>query len=179
MEIKPTKLVRGKVLCQLIVDNKPNEEIVFENEGMTEDLPKVLFVSTTDEWYSDLAYFLAYGECPSHLSHNEKCTLKLKAVNFVLWDNGLYKKGIDGNFLHCVDKEQQVRFLKAFHELACGGYFSAPGMTHKILHAKYYWPTLFKDPYSWVRICEQYQQFVGKPKLAALPLKLVVLDELF
>lgn len=122
MEIKPTKLVHGKGLYQLIVDNKSNEEIALENEGMTADLPKVLFVNTIDEWYSNLAYFLAYGEYPSHLLCNEKHNLKLKAINFVLWDNGLYKKGINGNFLRCIDKEQ-VRLLEAFHDLACGGNF--------------------------------------------------------
>ncbi|XP_059070529.1 uncharacterized protein LOC131860171 [Cryptomeria japonica] len=49
-------------------------------------------------------------------------------VNFVLWDNDLYKKGLDGNFLRCIDKQQQ---------------------------------------------------FVGKPKLVALPLKPVVIEESF
>ncbi|XP_059075410.1 uncharacterized protein LOC131875334 [Cryptomeria japonica] len=148
MEIKPTKLVHGKGLCQLIADNKFDEEVVLKNEGMSEDLPKVLFVSTTDEWYSNLSYLLTYGECPSHLSCNEKCTLKLKEMNFVLWDNGLYKKGIDGNFSRCMDKQQEVRLLEAFHDLPCGGHFSAPVMPHKILRAQYYWPTLFKDAYN-------------------------------
>lgn len=99
MEIKPTKLDHGKGLCQLIADNKLIDEVVLENECMNQDLPKVLFVSTTDEWYSDLAYFLTYGECSAHISRNERQTLKLKAMNFVLWDNGLYKKGLDDNFL--------------------------------------------------------------------------------
>lgn len=78
MEIKPTKLFHGKALCQLIVDNKSNEEVVLENEGMTKHLTKVLFVNTTEEWYYNLAYFLAYGECPKHLSYNDKRTSEIK-----------------------------------------------------------------------------------------------------
>lgn len=138
----------------MIADNKSIDEVVLENEGMNQDLPKVLFVSTTNEWYSDLAYLLTYGDCPTHLSRKERRTLKLKAVNFVLWNNGLYKKGLDDNFLHYVDK-QQVRLLQSFHDLACGGHFSAPVIAHKILHARYYWPTLFKDTYNWVYRCDK------------------------
>lgn len=75
MEIKPTKLVHGKGLCQFIVDNKSNEEVVLENEGNSKGFPKVLFINATNEWYSDLSYLiLTYGECLSHLSRNEKCT---------------------------------------------------------------------------------------------------------
>lgn len=135
MEIKPTKLVCGKGLCQLIIDNKSSDEVVLENEGMMNDLPKVLFVSTIDEWYSDLEYLLTYGECPTHVSCNERQKLKLKVVNFFLWDNGLYKKGLDGNLLCCIDKKQ-VSLLQAFHDLACGGHFSTPITAHKILHVR-------------------------------------------
>lgn len=110
MEIKPTKLVGGKGICQLIADNKSIDEVVLENEGINQGLPHVLFVSTTDEWYSNLAYLLTYEDCPAHLSRKEKQTLKLKVENFVLWENGLYKKGLDGNFLCYVDKQQQDYF---------------------------------------------------------------------
>lgn len=63
LEIKPTKLVHGKGLCQLMAENN-----LEERQNVFYDLPKVLFVSTTDEWYSNIAYFLTYGECPTHLS---------------------------------------------------------------------------------------------------------------
>lgn len=120
LEIKPTKLVCGKGLCQLIVENNQEEQ----ERDVSEDLPRVLFVSTTNEWYSNIAYFLTYGECPAHLSFKEKRNIKLKAANFVLWDSGLYKRVIDGTFLRCVDKAQQIRLLESFHNLAYGGHCS-------------------------------------------------------
>jgi len=161
LDIKPTKLVRGRSLCQLIADNVPKE--TGDEEEKVEDMPTVLFVTTIDEWYSNIAHFLTYGECPSHLSYKEKRTVKLKAANYVLWDNGLYKRSLDGVFLHCVDKAQQNRLLESFQNLACGGHFSALVTAHKILRARYYWPTLFQDVYNWVCKCELCQQFVGKP----------------
>lgn len=149
LEIKPTKLVRGRGLYQLMAEGIPKEQELDDFE----DLPKVLFVSTTDEWYSNIAFFLTYGECPQHLSFKEKRSIKLKVVNFVLWDNGLYKRAIDGTFLHCVDKAQQTELLESFHDKDCGGHFSILVTTHKILRAKYYWPMLLQDAFRWVRKC--------------------------
>lgn len=80
LEIKPTKLVRGRGLCQLMAEGIPEERELDDSE----DLPKVLFVSTTDEWYSNIAFFLAYGECPQHLSFKEKRSIKLKARTCIM-----------------------------------------------------------------------------------------------
>lgn len=141
--------MRGKGLCQLMAENKPNEE----GGETSESFPQVLFVSTTNEWYSNIAYFLMYGKFPHHLSYKEKRNIKLKAANFVLWDNCLYKRNIDGTFLRCVDKERQEKF----HNIACGGNFSTLFTSHKILRARYYWTTLFQDAYKWVHKCDLCQ----------------------
>lgn len=93
----------------------------------------MLFISTTDEWNSNVAYFLTYGKFLEHLTHKEKRTIKLKKINFILWYNGLYKRNLDGTFLRCVDKAQQSKLLESFHNLACGGNFSTPITSHKIL----------------------------------------------
>ncbi|XP_057862524.1 uncharacterized protein LOC131070880 [Cryptomeria japonica] len=175
LEIRPTKLVRGRGLCQLIAEGILEEQELDDFE----DLSKVLFVNTIDEWYSNIAFFLTYGECPQHLSLKEKRSIKLKAANFVLWDTGLYKRAIDGTFLRCVDKSQQTKLLESFHDKACGGHFSAPAIAHKILRAKYYWPTLFQDAFKWVQKCIHCQQLVGKQKLVVLPLKPVIVEEPF
>jgi len=49
-----------------------------------EELPLVLFTSNTDDWFSDVSYFLTYGDCPSHLSAKAKRNLKLKAHKYVI-----------------------------------------------------------------------------------------------
>ncbi|KAH9309131.1 hypothetical protein KI387_037042, partial [Taxus chinensis] len=51
------------------------------------DLLAVLFIDLVEEWYSNIAYFLMYGEFPYQLSRKEKRTIKLKSKDFVLWDN--------------------------------------------------------------------------------------------
>jgi hypothetical protein len=52
-------------------------------------------------------------------------------------------------------------------------------MTHKILRAAYYWPTIFFDTHKYVKSCRLCQFFLGKQLLPALPLKPVVIEASF
>lgn len=76
MKIKPTKLVHGRGLCQLIADNNPNEEVLEFEEVNSNEFPIMLFFSTTNESYSNITHFITYGECLEHLTWKEKRTIK-------------------------------------------------------------------------------------------------------
>ena len=79
LNIKHTKLVRGKGLYKAIVEGSFKDE-----EEMDEEMPLVLFIGNVDDWFSNIAYFLTYGERPDHLSPKEKRTLKLKSMKYVI-----------------------------------------------------------------------------------------------
>ena len=51
--------------------------------------------------------------------------------------------------------------VKQYHDGFCGGHYAADYTAKKILHAGYYWPTLFKDVTLHCKTCEFYQ-FFGK-----------------
>ena len=118
LDIKPTNLVRGKGLCKVITEGSSKDE-----EEMEEEISLVLFIGNVDDQFSNIAYFLTYGECPDHLSPKEKRTLKLKSMKYVIWGDTLYKKGIDGTFLRCVDSKKRKELLQLFHNEACGGHY--------------------------------------------------------
>ena len=50
---------------------------------------------------------------------------------------------------------------------------------HKILRARYYWPTLFRDAHAHVRKCDTCQRCVVRQAKAAGPLKPVIISEPF
>lgn len=104
-------------------------------------------------------HFLTYGECPDHLTPKEKRNIRVKVARYVIVDDILYKKGLDGAFLRCVDNEQQEIFLKPFHSEACGRHYSATVTTFKIPRSCYYCPGMFKDAYRWVTGCEKCNLF--------------------
>lgn len=140
-KIKPTRIVRGNILCKALVEDQQVGE---------EDTLKVIMVSLRDPWFSNIVYFLTQGECPDGLAAKQRRDLKKKALKYVIHDDFLYKKAIDGTFLRCVDKKQQVKLLTSFHNEACGGHFSSTVTAFKILRYCYYWPDMFKDAYKWV-----------------------------
>ena len=55
------------------------------------------------------------------------------------------------------------------HDGLAGGHFSGDTTAHKILRARNYWPTLFKDAHAHVRKCDIYQRCGGRQAKAAGP----------
>lgn len=47
---------------------------------------------------------------------------------------------------------------KSFHSEPCGGHFADKRTTQKVLHAGYYFPTLFKDAKKFVSSCDACQR---------------------
>ena len=60
------------------------------------------------------------------------------------------------------------------HSGACGGHLSGLATSQKILHAGYFWPTIFKDCISAVKKCHPCQIFSRKVRAHPTPLYLVV-----
>ena len=136
-------------------------------------------VSLQDPWFSNITYFLTYSECPNGSTTKQRRDLRTKALKYVIHDDDLYKRAIDGTFLRCVDKEHQVNLLRSFHDEACRGHFSSTVTAFKILRQFYYWSGMFKDAYKWVANFEKFKMFIGKPQLVALPLRPVVIEAPF
>lgn len=66
-------------------------------------------------------------------------TLKLKSTKYIIWGDTLYKKGIDGTLLRCVDSKQWKELLQLFHNEACGSH-STLIIAYKIFKNYFYWP---------------------------------------
>jgi hypothetical protein len=103
----------------------------------------------------------------------------LKVAKYCIIQDGLGWKNPDGVTLRCVDELESKRLLVDFHLGFCGGHFAAKTITHKILRVDYYWPTIFSYVHKMLRGCQQCQLFIGKQKLAALPLHPIVVESPF
>jgi len=79
----------------------------------------------------------------------------------------------------CVREDEIPDIPHACHDRPCGGYFADRRTTYKVLHAGYYWPSIFRDATQYVRSCDSCQR-LGKPTLAdQMPLQTQVLVEPF
>ena len=129
IDIQITKLVRGQGLAKLMTEtNLDANQINFieeENRAYICDMDNC-------KWYADVIYYLQHMVSPPHLSNNEKRTVKLHALRFVIISGKLWQRSQDNVLLKCVSKEQLVKILTEMHNGACGGHYISKKTTHKV-----------------------------------------------
>ena len=58
----------------------------------------------------------------------------------------------------CVPETKQGEILDKCHASPYRGHFAGDRITHKILQSSFYWPTLFKDCFEWVKHYDKCQR---------------------
>ena len=156
LEIKPSQVIRGLGLCKLaaelahlLVDQSdtPLDEVLLQKEICF--IPKPVI-----SWYIDIHIYLEKGTAPDHLDPKKKRAVRLKSTPYQLVNNILFRKKADGVLLRCLEKEESDLVLTQLHDGPAGGHFGGDTTAHKILRARYFWPTLFKDAHAFVRRCQ-------------------------
>jgi hypothetical protein len=77
-----------------------------------------------------------------------------------------------------IEKEILVMF-KELHEGVVGGHFAMNITTKKILHARYWWVTMFKDVMECCCNCDLCQQTCGLKTLSLTKLITIILKKTF
>jgi hypothetical protein len=181
LDIKPSKLVKGKGLYKLEAESQDqvNEDFGWENE-MVLWCGEVSYISTGQEsWYKNLTYLLHHGTCPKNLNPRERRALRLKYAQYYLESSVLFWINYDGVLLICLECEDADKVLKELHDGPTGGQFAGNTSAHKILRDGYYWPTLFKYAHTYARNCKTCQMNVGKEKRVVVPLQPVTVSRPF
>jgi hypothetical protein len=92
-----------------------------------------------DDWRKEIDYYL---ENPSRKLSRK---LRYKAIKFVLLDERLYYKSMDGVLLQCLGQEEAKRMMSKVHDGLCGAHQSAYRMKWVIKKTGCYWPTMLED----------------------------------
>eukprot|EP00253_Pinus_taeda_P023419 PITA_23419 len=79
----------------------------------------------------------------------------------------------------CLEKTEDEKVLQELHDGPAGGHYAGDATAHKILHAGYYWPTLFKNSHSYVRKCQICQTTAARQRKPSMPLQLVNIEQPF
>ena len=79
----------------------------------------------------------------------------------------------------CVLESEQGKILQECHASPYGGHFAGDKTTHKILQSGFYWPTIFKDCFEWVKLCDQCQRMGNISKRHEMPLHGILVVQLF
>eukprot|EP00253_Pinus_taeda_P019223 PITA_19223 len=136
-------------------------------------------LNDNESLYANIIYHLKNGYAPSHLDHTKKRALRLKAKQYQLLNDVLFRINYDSVLLRCLEESEAKFFLQELHDGPAGGHYVGDTTAHKILRAGYYWPTLFKDSHNYVRKCQVCQTSAGRQKKPSLPLQSVNIERPF
>ena len=148
---------------------------------LAENFPdeRLFQLSFQSPWYADIVNFLAYGVMPPEFSYQQR--KKLRTDNrFYIWDDPLlFKRGVDMIIRRCVPESEQGRILYECHASPYGGHFPSDKTTHKILQSGFYWPTIIKDYFEWVKLCDQCQRMGSISRRHEMLLQGILVVQLF
>ena len=116
---------------------------------------------------------------PPEFSYQQRKKLRTDR-RFYIWDDPLlFKRGADLIIRRCVPKGEKSKILKECHASPYGGHFAGDKIAHKILQSGFYWPTIFKDCFEWVKLCDQCQRMGNIRKRHEMPLQGILVVQLF
>eukprot|EP00253_Pinus_taeda_P008335 PITA_08335 len=174
LEIKPASIVRGQGFCKMLAGASQIPENSSEEVQTYE-----VRLNDTKSLYADTIYYLKNGYAPAHLDHTKKRALRLKAKQYQLINDVLFKSNYDFVLLRCLEKTEAEKVLQELHNGPARGHYVVDATAHKILRTRYYWPTLFKDSHSYMRKCQVCQTTAGRQKKPSMPLQLVNIEQPF
>ncbi|BFG34711.1 hypothetical protein CerSpe_209850 [Prunus speciosa] len=165
-------------LSRLISEAKVSDDVAPIME-MFPDEQLYAIRSSAAPWYADFVNYLASTIIPNDLSFYQKKKF-FSLVKHYYWDDPyLWKHCPDQVIRRCVPEEEMEDILRHCHTLACGGHFGASKTAAKVLQSGFFWPTLFKDAYSFVVACDRCQRTGNISSRNQMPLNNILEVELF
>ena len=92
----------------------------------------------TLDWYRDVVCYLQNMKSLLGLIDNQKRSLKLQAIRFVIVQGQLWWRDMGGVLLKCVDEIEAEKILRAIHEGVCGDHYILKTIAHRILRAGFW-----------------------------------------
>ncbi|KAJ9566697.1 hypothetical protein OSB04_002663 [Centaurea solstitialis] len=199
-DAKP-RLIRWVLLLQEfdleIIDRKGTENQVADHlsriegkvsSGGNHDIKEVFpdeqilairhFCEKTTPWYADLANYLASGLKPYDFKTQQFKRFLHKSKQYIWDDPHLFKMGSDQILRRCVPDWEQHQILQDCHASPYGGHFGGQRTAAKILQSGFFWPTIFKDSFEFVKKCDRCQRTGNVSQRNEMPLNNILEVEL-
>ena len=179
LEIKDKKGCDNVIADHLSRVEKPT--VQEEEREIAKNFPdeQLFQLSLQTPCYADIVNFLACGIMPQEFSYQQRKKLRTDS-RYYIWDDPLlFKRGADMIIRRCVSEGEQSKILQECHASPYGGHFAVDKTAHKILQSGFYWPTIFKDCFEWVILCDRCQRIGNISKRHEMPLQGILVVQLF
>ncbi|GJS03544.1 reverse transcriptase domain-containing protein [Tanacetum coccineum] len=113
-------------------------------------------------WMTPLVEYLTEGTLPAEIKKAR--TIKIKARQYAMISEVLYRKSFMEPWLRCVGPMQAEYVVKKIHEGSCSMHSGPRSVVAKAIRSGYYWPTMHKDARSIIRACNDCQTHRPVPR---------------
>jgi len=114
---------------------------------------EILSTVSADDWRREI---IDYLKDPSKKVERR---VRFQATKYVLFEEKLYYRTIDGVLLKCLGDDESKSLMGEIHEGVCGAHQSTFKMKLMIRRNGYYWPTRLEDCFKYFKGCQGCQKF--------------------
>lgn len=115
---------------------------------------EILALKSFKPCFADVGNYLVQGEFPPNYSKSQKDKIKREAQLYVWDDPYLWRHCVDKIIQRCLPDNEVQSILTFCHSHSCWGHFGANKTARKVLEAGFYWPTIFRDVYTFCKACD-------------------------
>ena len=133
-----------------------NEEVTKEEQEVRgEFLDESLLFVVERPWFTNISNYKSTRVIPQYLNWNQQKKF-LHDICFYIWDDPhLFKIRVDNLLKKCVTREEAQSILWHYQNSPYGGHYGGDRTTIRILQARFFWPSIFKDAHDHVLHCDQ------------------------
>nr|GEY92684.1 reverse transcriptase domain-containing protein [Tanacetum cinerariifolium] len=138
-------------------------ENVFDPKEINEAFPletlsKITLNDPSTPWYADLANYHAGKFIIKSMTSQQKKKF-FKDARHYFWDDPyLFRTCADQIIRRCVAGQEAIDILKACHNGPTGGHYGASYTAKKVFDSGFYWPSIYKDAFEFVKHCDSCQR---------------------
>ncbi|KAL5565133.1 hypothetical protein UlMin_028297 [Ulmus minor] len=177
LEIRDKKGTENLVADHL---SRLEEDYLEDEEQINETFPdEQLLAIQTAPWFADYANYLVKKILPPDMSYQQRRKF-FSDLKHYFWDEPyLYKHCADQIIRRCVPEEEMESILRHCHSREVGGHFGGTKTAAKVLQSGFYWPSLFKDAFKFVSMCDDCQRSGNISRRHEMPLNNILIIDLF
>ena len=108
--------------------------------------------------YGLIYSYLHDGIKPKTFNQSKHRKLIWNVSHHSLISSDLYRRGLDGTLLRCLENEESDQALVDIHEGIYGGQSNGLAMAQRLLRVGYYWPMMHIDVEDFAKSCEKCQK---------------------
>ncbi|GJS92274.1 putative nucleotidyltransferase, ribonuclease H [Tanacetum coccineum] len=137
-------------------------------------------INTKDEpWFVEFANYLVGDIIPKGMTYQKKNKFFSDLKHYFWEEPYLFKVCSNGMIRRCIFGPETRTILDQCHHRPTGGHYGPNITAKKVLDSGFYWPTIIKEAYTLVRLCEACQNIGNISKSNEMPLNNIQVCKIF